>query len=167
MQEHRRTEARLRLSPRPDPIEALSAGNQEQFTEDEYGPNRWGKALTRLDADRVMIVPIHDMSATEGAGAGYALFQDGREPLDYKRRLLDRMQMRVLQRSLPISHPHLVPYLRTLAETEGVVPAWWGRSPFLRYTLPLVFTNGQVLVGDRLLVLDPRLGLRTFKVPRQ
>jgi len=142
-------EARLRLVPDPSPTAGITEGRSLRFEEDtDGGQQGWGVAKTRLGPDSITAIPLYRH------GDILSLHPGGEEVVGSQ---CDRAcQLRLLQRSVPVSHHLLVPLLR-VAMTEA--PAWFRNSALLRHTAPLFLDGDSARFDDIVVRLDPRLGL--------
>ncbi len=148
-EEHEAGEARLRLAPTPRRRAGIAEGQDLRFEEDDEGGGQgWGVAKTRLGAETVSVIPLYRQ------GAGLTVDPEGREPVGPA---CDRAcQLRLLRRSLPVSHAGLIKELR---KERNDAPRWFREAALLRHALPLILEGGAARYGDVVVTLDRRLGL--------
>lgn len=142
-------EARLRLVPMPSPTAGMTEGHNLSFEEDtDGGQQGWGIAKTRLGTDSITVIPLYRR------GPALTLDPEGRKALAP---ICDRAcQLRLLQRSIPVSHRRLVLKLRAV---QAQAPRWFREAALLQYAAPLILDGGQARYDDILVSLDHRLGL--------
>lgn len=148
-QMHETGEARLRLAPDPRPDAGIADGRNLEFTEDADGAGQgWGIAKTRWGADSITAIPVYRQ------GTMVTLYPEDSEGLGPS---CDRAcQLRLLQRSIPVSHQVLVPKLR---DSQLSAPGWFRNASLLRNTAILFLDEGCARYGDLTVFLDPKLGL--------
>jgi len=144
-------EAMLRLLPPPDPEDPFCASAAKMQFHEEEGSTRWIVAMTRLGEDSVTVIPLE----RNGDRAC-----NGSIEVDTQTPASRQMQLALLRRSLRVSRPEVVEWLRAV---EQDLPGLFSESPLLRNTFPLWLVEGQTRVptgkGALLLRLDARLGL--------
>ncbi len=142
-------EARLRLAPSPRPRAGIAEHLDLRFEEDdEGGAQGWGIAKTRQGTETVTIIPLHRH------GTALTTDTEGRDPVGPA---CDRAcQLRLLRRSLPVSHLGLIAALRA---NQANPPDWFREAALLRHTLPLILDGRTARLGNVIATLDPRLGL--------
>jgi len=153
--EHRaREDARQRVVPPPTGSDRLA--RDICFEEDDSGRQGWGSAFTRLNGQRVTLIPVYRQLG------GLSLDPEGHQPVD-PRGPRDE-QLRLLRRSIPVSTRGLIQPLLDQAKTG---PGWFKAAPLLRYTVLLPLEVGVAMVGMYRLRLDERLGLEITRASRR
>jgi CRISPR-associated endonuclease/helicase Cas3 len=147
--------AEMRLLPHPDPVDSFcgpAAGIRFEESEHESG---WFIAQTRLGEESLTVVPL------ERYGSTACFFKDGQKVILSANQVPSRrMQFDLLRRSVHISHPKIVQYLR---ETAGEREKLFTDSELLRDCYPLWMTYNQTTIrtdsSSFLIRLDPLLGV--------
>ena len=150
MVEHRekdRYKACRNLIPPPDDEDILSAANR-QLDEDSLELHETWQALTRLAQPSITLVCLH-----EHAG-GLTLDAEGNVPVDLTHAPDGETVKALVDCSVKVSGLHVVRHF--LAQEP---PMAWRDHPMLRYWRLAVFRQGKCAMGERSLVLHPRLGL--------
>ena len=149
---HALEEANLRLLGEPDPEELFClAGSDMTFVENETSAD-WIVAQTRLGEESLNVIPL------ERRDDGLVTLP-GRAPISLTTAPTRAEQLALIRRSLRISHPVVIRWLKGTAATTR----WSWDAPLLRNYVPLWLTNGETTVpGDRhawRVSLSPDLGL--------
>jgi CRISPR-associated endonuclease/helicase Cas3 len=104
--------------------------------------------LTRYGDPAVHVVPLHRL------GERLYLDEAAQRPIDLNVRPDDHDAEVIFGRSVPLSGRGIYEALRNL-----VVPPGWQRHPLLRRLRPLELVDGEVVLDDLHLHLDPELGI--------
>jgi CRISPR-associated endonuclease/helicase Cas3 len=145
-------EARLRLAESPDPNTPFCHNPNITFREDEDS-SAWIVAQTRLGQESITIIPL-ERQATQ------ARLTPTDETVALEQPAGRETQLRLLRRSIRVSHPILVHGLRQM---QPDLPVLFRQSPLLRRCFPLWLDNDHTVIAldtrEYNVVLDPVLGL--------
>ena len=151
--QHAEWVARNNLIKPPDYGDDILEDFCKQLHEDDPSVHQALRALTRLAKPSVPVVCLtHDDGGLRTTPDSLGTVNLGARPA------LDQAKA-LLRRSLSVSHAGLVQHLQAVE-----VPAGWQRSALLRHHRPLVFDEGQAIVGRYLLRLEPDLGLTISRI---
>lgn len=159
-QESARGDARLRLTPDPEPTSSIIENMNTPFEESEDGGQQgWGIARTR-QGESITVIPLYRHGNALSLDSQGAYLLEG--PYDRD------CQFRLLRRSIPVpiqeARQRLAHHLREERE-QG--PRWFRDASLLRWALPLFLDiAGEAHYDDTVLRLDPNLGLVMEKEDR-
>jgi len=145
--------ANQRLLPEPDPGWPFCARAARLVFEESEDSASWIVAQTRLGKESVTVIPLEqERNGTRLFPSGDKVALDTPAPRE--------MQLRMLRRSIRISHRDAVSALKC---SRDVLPPLFAKSALLAECWPLWLTNGQTRLpltrGALVLILDPKLGL--------